>query len=445
MVGSKAFADSRRMRCRRFRKAPWQSSTSSLTVAWIGVILAFLSGPTAWGQSCPIQLVFTLSNGQSPVVGTASQVCSAQNSVNNSNPFHISSGTYTPTPGTPDLPTPGHLGGSCDAVFVVIQTVGPGCQGLCQSTITTQSIPNIDGLNPVMAASTYCPSAHAVADAKKRDQNNCCNPQHDPINPATGAMFLTETDVPDPNGVLRFLRYYNSANSTDSDAIALGGPGAVYLSPGWRYSFTRRIDLVPSQSLSADPTDVLTESSGYSNEASACTLGFAEIKGSVSAWANATAAYDGRACNLSVGGTSIGQLPIVWDNHPPGSADVMGWDATRDDGQRIRFTFDGVTIKAPPGSAMRLQQNASGFTLIDETDNVEQYDISGRLQSVTNRAGVTVSVTYDSSGRLAGATDSFGHHISISVSFRQRCLTAGSRSWRAARSRLSSQGGREGT
>jgi RHS repeat-associated protein len=50
----------------------------------------------------------------------------------------------------------------------------------------------------------------------------------------------------------------------------------------------------------------------------------------------------------------------------------------------------------------------------DDQDNVEAYNSSGVLQSITSRGGVVQTMAYDSNGRLSVVTDSFGNTLSIS-------------------------------
>jgi YD repeat-containing protein len=108
-------------------------------------------------------------------------------------------------------------------------------------------------------------------------------------------------------------------------------------------------------------------------------------------------------------------LPIFYNSPPtpaPGTSVINGYDAIRDDGQLIRFIVDGSgAIINPPGSNLTLQKTASGFTVTDGSDNVEQYDTNGKLLSVTSRTGVVQTMSYDGSGRLSGIGDSFGHQL----------------------------------
>jgi len=148
----------------------------------------------------------------------------------------------------------------------------------------------------------------------------------------------------------------------------------------------------------------------------ACVSGFPQIKSRVSAWANAVASYVNGVCTLTNGSTPIGTLQIYYNSPvvPAPTSRLVGFDATRDDGQVISFTLNGTLIVSPPGSAIRLQQTATGFTLIDASDNKEDYGTDGKLLSITSRGGIVQSVGYDGAGRLSVISDSFGRQLTLS-------------------------------
>jgi len=228
----------------------------------------------------------------------------------------------------------------------------------------------------------------------------------DPVNPVSGAVFETEVDAHEQGGAPPFKRFYNSTNLSSG-----------VLGMGWQHSFSARIDprysVVKYQPYVSGSPD---NSSLYNDPASACTVGFPEIKARVSTWQNATASYNNGTCTLSVGATNIGTLPVLYSSSqlPAPLSIVVGFDATREDGQLVSFTFYGGTIVSPPSIPLKLQQTSGGYTLTDESDNVETYDANGKLLSVTSRAGVVDTISYDSSGRLSRVTDSFGHGLSLS-------------------------------
>jgi YD repeat-containing protein len=238
-----------------------------------------------------------------------------------------------------------------------------------------------------------------------------CNRAADPINPASGAVYDTILDSPSPSGSPAFKRFYNSTDSGGTD-----------LSGGWRHTFSRTI--TPKYATIKSLTYVASAdaSSLYGDEGTACTSGFREIKSRVSTWQTATASYANGVCTLMAGGTSIGTLDLIYSlpsTLTPGMP-LIGFDATRDDGQLISFTLQGASIVAPPTIGLKLQQTSNGYTLTDENDNVEAYDANGRLLSITSRAGVVETMNYDTSNRLSTVADSFGHSLSLTYDSQNR-------------------------
>jgi len=231
-----------------------------------------------------------------------------------------------------------------------------------------------------------------------------CNGVGDPVDPASGAVYSTETDVNESANALKFSRYYNSSDASTGD-----------ISSGWRHSFTRmikpRYQSFPFHDyVSTDPNN----SPLYSDPASACTTGFTYyLKRQFSNWSSVTASYANGVCSLVQSGVTIGTLPIYYASTltpSPGNS-IIAFDATRDDGQLVSFTVSGGSIVAPPGISLRLQQTGSGYLLTDNSDNVETYDSTGKLLWVASRSGVVQTLGYDTSNRLSTVTDSFGHGI----------------------------------
>jgi YD repeat-containing protein len=241
-----------------------------------------------------------------------------------------------------------------------------------------------------------------------------CNGTGDPINPASGGMYSAETDLKSVAGKLEFRRFYNS----------IDGNNATGLSTGWRHSFSRSISMRNAGTGYAGGYVASNlNSSLFNDEATACTSGFAQIKSQVSAWASATASYMNGVCALNVGGVRIGTLPLLYTSPPtpnPSTLQLVGFDATRDDGQVVTFLLQSGAITAPLGITLRLQQTSSGFTLIDDSDNVEAYDSTGKLLSVTTRSGVVQTLSYDGAQRLGTVTDSFGHNLTLNYDSQSR-------------------------
>ncbi len=228
---------------------------------------------------------------------------------------------------------------------------------------------------------------------------NCVN---DPINPALGNVYTTETDVTFAgSGGIAFQRFYNSADASGTDGV-----------PGWRHSYDRYVSTVYQTAAPNYPGPGPTVSPEYSTPALACTSGFAAIQGAVSSWAGATATYSDNICVISNGSTTISTLPVQVYPTPLPPPTVIEYDVIRDDGQILRYPIMGGTVTNPPGVSIRLAVTGSGFTVTDDQDTVETYNAAGVLQSITSRAGVVQTLSY-TSGVWSGVNDSFGNSLSV--------------------------------
>jgi YD repeat-containing protein len=258
--------------------------------------------------------------------------------------------------------------------------------------------------NPALAGGS-CPGYFVRPQPVPQAQCRTCNGVSEPINPAVGNVFETENDVVLPGpGALSFQRFYNSA-----------GTGSADLSPGWRHSYSRSVKAT-SNSTPYLAFPVNTAVSGqYATPATACVTGFSEIQSQVAAWQGASTSWSGSACVVqNAAGATIGTLQVLSAVQGTTSAGALAEiDATRDDGQLIRFPVINGVLTPPPGQSFQVQQTGSGFTLTDPNDTVETYNTNGVLQSVTTRAGVVQTMAYDSQGRLSTITDSFGNELTL--------------------------------
>ncbi|HKQ14712.1 MAG TPA: DUF6531 domain-containing protein [Steroidobacteraceae bacterium] len=93
----------------------------------------------------------------------------------------------------------------------------------------------------------------------------------------------------------------------------------------------------------------------------------------------------------------------------------------RSDGAILFFKLSGGQFVPDEDIADRLVRltdgsgNPSGWRYTAAAnDDVETYDVSGKLTSITSRAGIVQSLAYDSQGRLQTVTDSFGRTLTFS-------------------------------
>jgi YD repeat-containing protein len=246
-------------------------------------------------------------------------------------------------------------------------------------------------------------------------QSQCDICVGDPVNPASGAVFLSEADAKEqPDNSLTFKRFYNSIR-----------PGESNVSTGWRHSFSRSVSPTYSAGLykayqKSDPNN----SSLYDDEIAACTNGFAQVKGRVAGWVDATSNYANGLCNVMANGATVGVVRIYSTTDAPFDGPVItSMNAIRDDGELIGFSVIGTSIVAPPNVDMTLQQTNSGYILIDANDSVETYDANGKLLTVATRTGVVQTMSYDASDRLSSVSDTFGHQLTLSYDGQNRLIS----------------------
>ncbi|ANJ67403.1 hypothetical protein A9404_08435 [Halothiobacillus diazotrophicus] len=87
--------------------------------------------------------------------------------------------------------------------------------------------------------------------------------------------------------------------------------------------------------------------------------------------------------------------------------------AYQSDGKGLPFTQTNGVWQGDPDSKLTLTQDATGYTVQRQDGSSERYDLSGHLQSETDRAGQTTTFTYDASNHIASVTGPFGHTLSF--------------------------------
>lgn len=98
-------------------------------------------------------------------------------------------------------------------------------------------------------------------------------------------------------------------------------------------------------------------------------------------------------------------------------------EAIREDGRAISYIFSGGVYVRDPIVVERLEKLPGAWRLINSQDEVELYDNSGKLTSITNRAGLAHTLAYDAQGRLTSVTDSFGRSLSLTYDSSSRIAT----------------------
>ncbi len=89
--------------------------------------------------------------------------------------------------------------------------------------------------------------------------------------------------------------------------------------------------------------------------------------------------------------------------------------ATRADGRVETYIKNtaGLWLSEPDVTNRLTPVSGGGWKLTDKDDNVESYTATGRLASITTRAGLVTTLSYDTSGRLTRISDMFNHAITF--------------------------------
>ena len=102
----------------------------------------------------------------------------------------------------------------------------------------------------------------------------------------------------------------------------------------------------------------------------------------------------------------------------------------RPDGRTLYFKLVEGEFRAEADIADRLERLTDGggqlvgwLYTVARTDEVETYDSSGRLISITDRAGKELSLQYDANDRLASVTDDFGKSLTLAYDASNRLAT----------------------
>ncbi len=103
--------------------------------------------------------------------------------------------------------------------------------------------------------------------------------------------------------------------------------------------------------------------------------------------------------------------------------------AYRHDGRVLSFKLSGGQWVADADVDERLTRqvdgsgNTTGWTLATPADEIETYDVNGRLVTLRNRAGITHTLAYNANGQLISVTHSFGQQLTFTYDGNDRVAT----------------------
>ncbi|PTU27713.1 hypothetical protein CJD38_18165, partial [Stenotrophobium rhamnosiphilum] len=98
--------------------------------------------------------------------------------------------------------------------------------------------------------------------------------------------------------------------------------------------------------------------------------------------------------------------------YPDPSAGYNHLLSRRPDGSQYEFDCLGASCTAASDVPLKLVVLSAGYTLTDENNITEQYNLEGALTSVTFQDGYAQNMTYSNS-QLVAMTDSFGRSLNF--------------------------------
>ncbi len=140
-----------------------------------------------------------------------------------------------------------------------------------------------------------------------------------------------------------------------------------------------------------------------------------------------TRTYNSNAVDEATGVTIGAHWRHNYDRYistPSNAADVSGSAyALRQNGDTEHFVLDNGAVVEATMTTDRLERDGSGWRYTTGSDEVELYNDTGRLVSITNRAGQTQTLTYDSTGRLTQVADDAGRTLTFIYNSDNRIVT----------------------
>lgn len=272
----------------------------------------------------------------------------------------------------------------------------------------------------------FCESGYYLALLGDAASNGNCHCKEGkvstpyPIEIGTGNMSESATDFVSGEGRLRFDRYYNS------NPLNPGSGGH-----GWQSTYDLRHIAPLNRGVKLPPPAITTKSSihsaVYDSASAACTTGITDIAqgmGSLAgnaSYTGVTATYAGNGqCRLSNGTVvSVLHTNASLAYSAPMSDAQWGVTVFRPDGASYYFSCANGTCNAFGQSELILSVTSSGFVVIAENGDVENYDLNGNLLKITTRDGYTQTIARNASiapgipATINTVTDSYGRVLTF--------------------------------
>ncbi len=214
------------------------------------------------------------------------------------------------------------------------------------------------------------------------------------VDPATGVLRQSKSDIVPLNSGLGLRRFYQSSAFGNS----------------WKHQFERRLSR--AQPLIYEYYEGI-KSDLYRQANKACHQGWSEIRATAynGQYSSAEAHYHQGLCSIKEGGETVVRLPIYRTTH---QHHHNFRTVTRPNGIVYTFVKQNQQWKALSKAPVQLKRVRNHWIFTDLDGSIEKYTNHGRLLRITNTESQTTTLKYDYYGRLKKVKDQFGNKLIFS-------------------------------
>jgi len=246
-----------------------------------------------------------------------------------------------------------------------------------------------------------CPTGHSLENGRcvqyslavpeESPPLSCEEKEGNPISVISGAKYQSESDiVPINNGSVGFHRIFSSSNPQNLGV--------------WYSAYQKSLRLIKPTS-----TVILrAKSSAYATKAAACSNGFNDIKNQLTdGWTQQTTVqYNNGSCQVIRNNIVVKNIAIVPHEkkyevfHMPGSIQLI-----RDDGSIFNFGLSAnneyQSLSGEHGKLSSISDAAPiAWRYTAPNGDIEDYDVDGKLLSITASNGIKQELFYDTTSKL---------------------------------------------
>ena len=213
------------------------------------------------------------------------------------------------------------------------------------------------------------------------------------VDPATGVLRQSQSDIAPLNSGLGLRRFYQSSAFGDS----------------WKHQFERRLSR--SQSLNYGEYEGI-KSDLYRQAKKACRQGWSEIRDTAynGQYNSAEAQYHQGLCTIKESGKTVVRLPVYRTRH---QHQHNLRTISRPNGTVYTFVKQNQQWKTLSKAPVQLKRIRHHWIFTDMDGSTEKYSHHGRLLSITNAESQKTTLKYDYYGRLKKVKDQFDNELTF--------------------------------